>query len=107
MLIATSVGQLFAASAQAQCGGGSFCSSGLPTVGASSGNLNTLLQVFFGVLAAIAVLMIVISGLRFITAQGNPQDMAKARQAIIYSVAGLTVALVAEAIVAFVLRKLP
>jgi ABC-type polysaccharide transport system permease subunit len=50
--------------------------------------------------------MIVIAGLRFITAQGNPQENAKARNTIVYAVVGLLVALIAEIFVSFILGKL-
>jgi hypothetical protein len=98
-----------AASASAQCGVGSAtatCGTDLPKVQATSAQLSDLLQIFFGVIAAVAVLMIMISGLRFITGHGNPQEISKARSTIIYSLAGLIVALLAEAIVSLVLNKL-
>jgi hypothetical protein len=99
----------YVASATAQCGVGSAtatCGTDLPKVEATTAQLTDLLQIFFGVIAAVAVLMIVISGLRFITGNGNPQEISKARSTIIYSLAGLVVALLAEAIVALVLNKL-
>ena len=78
---------------------------GLPKADASQGNLQSILQIAFAVLAALAVLFIVIAGLRFITAQGNPQEVSKAKSTIVYALAGLAVALLAEAFVAFVLTK--
>jgi hypothetical protein len=47
--------------------------------------------------------MIIIGGLRYVAAQGNPQDASKARGTIIYAVIGLVLALAAEAIVTFTL----
>ena len=94
-----------AVTGQASCGSNGTCNTGLPKVGAGTSELQAILSIVFGVLAAVSVLMIVISGLRFITAQGNPQDISKARSTIIYSVVGLFVALIAEAIVALVLGK--
>ena len=97
--------QLLAVSAQVNnCGGGD-CSTGLPVVNATGSQLNNILQILFGVLAAIAVLMVVIGGLRFVLAD-NPQDAAKARDTIIYALVGLIIALAAEAIVSFVLGQL-
>ncbi|MDB5164945.1 MAG: rane protein of unknown function [Candidatus Saccharibacteria bacterium] len=75
----------------------------LPQAHANSTAIHDVLQIVFGVLGALAVLMIVIAGLRFITAQGNPQETAKARSTIVYAIVGLLVALMAEAIVSFVL----
>lgn len=95
-----------AASGSADCLEGQTCQTGLPTVTAGSGELQQLLQIFFGVIAAVAVLMIVVAGLRFITAQGNPTETGKAKGTIIYALAGLIVALIAEAVVSLVLDKL-
>ncbi len=87
------------------CGDGTTCLTNLPKVEAGSVQLHQLLAIIFGVLAAVAVLMIVIAGLRFITAQGEPAEIAKARKTIIYAAAGLAISLAAEAIVALVLGK--
>jgi hypothetical protein len=78
----------------------------LPHAGASSVQLQEILQIVFAILGALAVLMIVIAGLRFITAQGNPQDIGKARSTIVYSLVGLLVALIAEALVSLTLSHL-
>jgi cytochrome bd-type quinol oxidase subunit 2 len=80
--------------------------TGLPHADANGSQLQTILQIVFGILAALAVLMIAIAGLRFITAQGNPQETSKARNTIVYALIGLLVAMVAEALVSFVLGKL-
>jgi hypothetical protein len=102
----TSLLNYSAASATADCGQGkAFCATGLPVVGAGTNELQEITAIVFGLLAAVAVLMIVIAGLRFITAQGNAQEIAKARSTIVYSIAGLIVCIIAEAIVAFVLDK--
>ena len=79
---------------------------GLPTVNAGSNQLQAILSIAFATLAAVAVLFIVIAGLRMITAQGNPQEVSKAKSTIVYALAGLLVALLAEAFVAFVLGRL-
>ena len=81
------------------------CSTGLPVVSASSTNFHSLLQLALGVIAAVAVLIIVLAGLKFVTAQGDPQEVAKARSTIIYALIGLVVAVSAEIIVSFVLNK--
>lgn len=78
----------------------------LPEVSASHAQISHILSIVFGSIAAISVLMIVFAGLRFVTAQGNPQEIAKARGTIAYAIAGLLIAIGAEAIVALVLSKL-
>jgi len=78
-------------------------STGLPTISASSGELQTILQIFFAILGAIAVLFVIVGGLKYTLSGGNPQEMQKAKDTIIYSIVGLIVAISAEAIVSFAL----
>jgi hypothetical protein len=87
-------------------GDGAGCKTGLPAVNASTNQLHDVLQIVFAVIAALAVLMIVIAGFRLVTSQGDPQEVGKAKSTIIYALIGLLVALLAEAIVAFVLGEL-
>lgn len=61
-----------------------------------------LINVVIGVLGVAAVAFIIVSGYRYTTAQGNPDQVAKARQGIVFSVIGLIVAILAFAIVNFV-----
>lgn len=62
-----------------------------------------LLQIFFGVLAATAIVITTIAAILFALSRGDPQKAARARNAIIYSAVGIAVALSAEAIIAFVI----
>jgi hypothetical protein len=93
---------------QADCSEGTGtlkCDTGLPHVGASTPQVQQILSIAFGIIAALAVMMIVFAGFRFIIGQGSAQETAKARNTIIYALAGLVVSLMAEAIVALVLGK--
>jgi hypothetical protein len=54
----------------------------------------------------IAVIVIIISGLRYILSQGDPNSIASAQRSLIYALVGLAVAALARSIVAFVLVKL-
>ena len=63
------------------------------------------LQLFFGVAAAVAVLIIAISALRLTTSQGDPQAIARARSTVIYASIGLAITLTAFAIVTFVIER--
>lgn len=85
-------------------------SNGLPQVDVSSNPqtnvLGTGLSIVFGVVGALALLMITVSGLRYITSAGDPEKTARAKNGIVYSLVGLVVAITAEAIVAFVVNKL-
>lgn len=55
-------------------------------------------------LTVVAVLMIVINGFQYITAAGDPQKMAKARQGLLFSIIGLVVIWLARTIVAWALK---
>ncbi len=98
--------QQFIASAQVKCLDNAQCDTGLPTVNADQGALTTIMQIVFGIIGAVAVIIIIIAALNFATAQGDPQKVSKARQTIIYAAIGLGVALSAEAIVTLVIGKL-
>jgi len=97
---------LAAAGVTVECLGDAQCDTGLPKVNASNSNVQAALQITFGVIGALAVLTILIAALRYVAARGNPQDAAGARQAIIFALIGLAVAVSAEGIVTFVLTGL-
>ncbi len=64
--------------------------------------VNTLLLV----LGMIAVIMIVIGGIRYTTSNGDAQQTKSAKDTIMYAIVGLAVAVMAYAIVNFVLARL-
>lgn len=64
------------------------------------------LNIVFGITASIAMLIIVIAGLRYIIARGDPNATAQAKNTIIYAVIGLCVTIAAYSIVTFVLKGL-
>lgn len=63
--------------------------------------VNTLLLV----LGSIAVIMIIIGGIRYTTSNGEAANTKAAKDTILYSVVGLVVALMAYAIVNFVVTQ--
>lgn len=63
----------------------------------------TILSIIVGIAA---VIMIIIAGLSFITANGDPQAIAKARGSIIYALVGIVIVALAQTLVAFVLNRL-
>lgn len=69
---------------------------------APDAKLGTILEVVFATLGVIAFLIIVIAGLRYILAGGDPSKVANARNTILYAVIGLVVSLSAYSIVYFV-----
>lgn len=79
--------------------------SNIPQTPASPGTLNNILTILFTVLGALAFLMLVVAGFRYVISDGEPQKTAEIRRQIIYIAAGLVLAASADVIVTFVLGK--
>lgn len=75
---------------------------GIPKGVADQGSIDRILAIVFGITGAIAVLMVVLGGLRYITAQGDPSGVAQAKKTIIYAIVGLIVTIAAYAIIKLV-----
>lgn len=67
------------------------------------GTITTIINVVVGVLGVAAVAVIVLGGVTFVTSQGDAAKVTKAKNTIIYGIVGLFVAILAFAIVNFVL----
>jgi len=65
-------------------------------------SVSTVLQIFFGAMAGIAVLVITLASLNFALSRGSPEKANKARDTIIYAGVGLGVAVLASVIIRFV-----
>lgn len=81
-------------------------SSQLPHKVPGTTAIHTILEVVSGIIGALALLMIVVSGLRYITSAGDPQKASSAKNGIIYALVGLIIAIMAEAIIAFVINRI-
>ena len=68
--------------------------------------VGTALNVVFGIVAIIAVVMIVIRGVSYATSQGDPGKVKKGKDTIMYGIIGMIIALLAFAIVNFVFKGL-
>lgn len=78
----------------------------LPNVATDQDRIQTVMSVVFGIMGAVAVLIIVLAGIKFVISRGDPQSTATARRAIIYAAVGLVVLVMAFAIVTFTLNVL-
>jgi len=67
-------------------------------------SIQIVVNILLYILGAIAVLMIVIGGIRYTTSNGDSSQIKGAKDTILYSVVGLVVAIMAYAIVNFVLK---
>jgi hypothetical protein len=83
--------------------------AGSPQTCGSTGTLNTLIRnvinILLFVVGVISVIMIIIGGIRYITSGGDQSAITSAKNTILYSIVGLVVALLAYAIVNFVIGQ--
>jgi ABC-type Fe3+ transport system permease subunit len=67
--------------------------------------IKTIVNILLYILGAIAVVMIVIGGIRYTTSNGDSSAITSAKNTILYAVIGLVVAILAYSIVNFVLSQ--
>ena len=65
-----------------------------------------IINVIIAVLGIVAVIFVIVGAVQYITSQGDPGKMNKARDTIIYAILGVVLAGLAFAIVNFVLANL-
>lgn len=68
--------------------------------------IKNVINIVLGIVGVVAVVMMIMGGISFITSQGDAGKVTKARNTILYGVVGLIVALLAFAIVNFVLESI-
>ena len=68
--------------------------------------VNTIINVIIGVIGFVAVVVIILGGVQYTTSAGDPGKVKKAKDTILYGIIGLVVAILAFAIVNFVLSSL-
>ncbi|KKR46641.1 MAG: hypothetical protein A3A97_03860 [Candidatus Terrybacteria bacterium RIFCSPLOWO2_01_FULL_40_23] len=57
---------------------------------------------FFTGVMAIALMMILVAAFYFLTGGGNPQNIEKAKQTLLYAIVGVIVAILPKAIIAII-----
>ncbi len=65
-----------------------------------------VVNVLLGIIGSLSVIVIIVSGLFFVTSQGSPDRIKTAKNALIYSVIGLVVSILSYTIVNFVISNL-
>lgn len=80
-------------------GGGGGSNQNLPDI------ITTIINVMLFIAAALAVIMIIYGGIRYITAHGDEKQVKVAKDTIVYSVAGLIIAILAYALVTFIFDR--
>lgn len=72
----------------------------------SAGKLiRTIINILLFVIGAISVIMIIVGGIRYVLSNGNSSQINSAKDTVLYAVIGLVVALLAYAIVGFVINQ--
>ena len=70
------------------------------------GTINIAINVVLGVLGLLAVIVIIYGGFMYTTSVGDASKIKKAKDTIMYGVVGLVIALLAYAIVNFVVSSI-
>jgi hypothetical protein len=68
--------------------------------------LRSLINWFFTVVIIVSVIFLIIAAFTFLTAQGDPEKIRKARQFVIYALIGIAIAVGAIGLVVLVQRAL-
>lgn len=80
------------------------CLSSLPQVSTGTGSdvLAVIMNIVFGVIGLIAVIVVSLAGFSYITSGGNPEKTARAKDTIIYALVGVVVAILGATITSFI-----
>jgi hypothetical protein len=82
--------------------------AGLTGSGGSGTSLSSVIKAIINVISAIvgvvAVIMIIIGGLKYVTSNGDSNNIASAKNTVLYAIVGLIVVAMAQVIVHFVIR---
>ena len=72
----------------------------------ADGFFQSIANMLIFIVGAVSVLMIIIGGLRYVLSAGDPGSTKSAKDTVMYAVVGVIVALLAFAIVNFVIAKI-
>jgi cytochrome bd-type quinol oxidase subunit 2 len=67
--------------------------------------IKTVINLLSLIVGIVAVIMIIIGGLKYITSSGDSNNVTSAKNTILYAVIGLVIVVLAQVIVRFVLDK--
>lgn len=65
----------------------------------------TIINIFSLVVGAVAVIMIIVGGFKYITSGGDSSNISSAKNTILYAIVGLVIVAIAQAVVRFVLTE--
>lgn len=71
-----------------------------------NGVITKIVRLLSIVIGVAAVIMIIVGGIRYVTSSGDPSNTTGAKNTILFAIVGLLVALLAQAIIIFVISKI-
>jgi len=74
--------------------------------GSNQGLFKTIVNVMLFLVGAVAVIMLIIGGVRYVVSGGDQNNVTAAKNTILYAIIGIIVAVLAFAVVNFVLTSL-
>ena len=74
--------------------------TGLPAL------ITTISNTILALVGVVAVLFLIVGGVQYITSAGNPDNVGKAKNTILYGIIGVIFAILSYAIVQFVIDKI-
>ena len=80
--------------------------STLPQPAADNDRIQAIFNIVLTIMGVVGVLIISLAGIRYMTSRGNPQEAAKAKNAILYTLIGLVIIAMALVIVNFVVARI-
>ena len=91
---------------QCEVSGAEGCASKTDGTGNLTSIFKTVVNILLFLVGSIAVIMLVIGGLRYVTSNGDQNAVTSAKNTILYSIIGIVVAFLAYAAVNFVITQL-
>lgn len=70
------------------------------------GIIKDVVDILLFIIGVLSVIMLIIGGIRYTTSNGNPEQIKAAKSTIMYAVIGLIIAILAFAIVNFVVNNI-
>jgi cytochrome bd-type quinol oxidase subunit 2 len=97
-----------------EAGGGAWDSSAKTCTGGSgdtddndlNDTIQTIINVMLFIVGVLSVIMIIWSGIRYVSSRGNTEAVKNAKDTLMYSIIGLVVAIIAFAIVNWVFSSI-
>lgn len=86
--------------------GSETCQTNIGTFTGPGGVLTNVISSLLFIAGTIAVIMIIVGGIRYITSDGDAAKASQAKNTIIYAIIGLVITVMSYGIVAFVVGRL-